>query len=45
MVPQQSGRRCLLFDNGSLRPESTLNLRLIPVLYGRYREARDRAPF
>jgi sirohydrochlorin ferrochelatase len=29
MVPQQSGPRCLLFDNGSLRPESTLNLREI----------------
>ena len=29
MVPQLSGPRCLLFDNGSLRPESTLSLRVI----------------
>jgi sirohydrochlorin ferrochelatase len=29
MVPPLSGTRCLLFDNGSLRPESTLNLRVI----------------
>ena len=27
LVPPLSGPRCLLFDNGSLRPESTLNLR------------------
>jgi sirohydrochlorin ferrochelatase len=29
MVPSQSDPYCLLFDNGSLRPEATLNLRMI----------------